>query len=78
MMRHLLNFLLLSKLKFSFKKINTKLYPIVCICIFSEEIETKYAGKLSKEISGPTYEVLAQVMKAIVNRKITTAANFKG
>ncbi|XP_050437170.1 FACT complex subunit Ssrp1 isoform X2 [Adelges cooleyi] len=43
-----------------------------------EEIETKYAGKLSKEINGPTYEVLAQVMKAIVNRKITTPASFKG
>jgi len=46
--------------------------------IFSEEIEAKYAGKLTKEISGPTYEVLAQVMKAIVNRKITTPASFKG
>jgi structure-specific recognition protein 1 len=46
--------------------------------IFSEEIETKYAGKLTKELSGPTYEVLAQVMKAIVNRKITTPASFKG
>ncbi|CAH1714675.1 FACT complex subunit Ssrp1 [Aphis gossypii] len=43
-----------------------------------EEIETKYAGKLTKELSGPTYEVLAQVMKAIVNRKITTPASFKG
>ncbi|CAI6352029.1 unnamed protein product [Macrosiphum euphorbiae] len=43
-----------------------------------EEIEAKYAGKLTKEISGPTYEVLAQVMKAIVNRKITTPASFKG
>lgn len=46
--------------------------------VFSEEIETKYAGKLTKELSGPTYEVLAQVMKAIVNRKITTPASFKG
>ncbi|NP_001156579.1 structure specific recognition protein-like [Acyrthosiphon pisum] len=43
-----------------------------------EEIEAKYAGKLTKEISGPTYGVLAQVMKAIVNRKITTPASFKG
>ncbi|XP_025423207.1 FACT complex subunit Ssrp1 [Sipha flava] len=43
-----------------------------------EEIESKYAGKLTKELSGPTYEVLAQVMKAIVNRKITTPASFKG
>ncbi|XP_050535918.1 FACT complex subunit Ssrp1 [Daktulosphaira vitifoliae] len=43
-----------------------------------EEIESKYAGKLTKELNGPTYEVLAQVMKAIVNRKITTPASFKG
>ncbi|GLH09484.1 FACT complex subunit Ssrp1 [Gryllus bimaculatus] len=43
-----------------------------------EEIQEKYEGKLSKTMTGPTYEILGRVMKAIVNRKITTPGNFVG
>lgn len=43
-----------------------------------EELKEKYEDKLEKEIQGPTFEVLGKVMKAIVNRKITTPGNFKG
>ncbi|XP_023727049.2 FACT complex subunit Ssrp1-like, partial [Cryptotermes secundus] len=43
-----------------------------------EELQEKYEGKLSKEITGPTYEVMGKVMKAIVNRKITVPGGFVG
>lgn len=44
---------------------------------FSEkELKDKYEDKLTKELSGPTYEVLAKVMKVIINRKITVTGNF--
>lgn len=44
----------------------------------SEELQEKYEGKLSKEMSGSTYEVMGKVMKAIVNRKITVPGGFVG
>lgn len=50
----------------------------VVICCSSEEVQEKYEGKLSKEITGPTYEVMGKVMKAIVNRKITVPGGFVG
>ncbi|KAE8752921.1 hypothetical protein FOCC_FOCC000266 [Frankliniella occidentalis] len=43
-----------------------------------EELKDKFEGKLSKELSGHTYEVMGKVMKAIVNRKITVPGNFIG
>ncbi|XP_078035176.1 structure specific recognition protein [Augochlora pura] len=44
---------------------------------FSEkELKEKYEDKLTKELSGPTYEVLGKVMKVIINRKITGPGNF--
>ena len=44
---------------------------------FSEkELKEKYDDKLSKELSGPTYEVLGKVMKVIINRKLTGPGNF--
>ncbi|XP_017786795.1 PREDICTED: FACT complex subunit Ssrp1 isoform X2 [Nicrophorus vespilloides] len=43
-----------------------------------EELKDKYEGKLDKELSGPTYEVLGKVMKVIVNRKITGSGGFIG
>jgi structure-specific recognition protein 1 len=49
---------------------------ITCCC--SEELQEKYEGKLSREITGPTYEVMGKVMKAIVNRKITVPGGFIG
>lgn len=50
----------------------------VVIYCSSEELQEKYEGKLSKEITGPTYEVMGKVMKAIVNRKITVPGGFVG
>lgn len=44
----------------------------------SEELQEKYEGKLTKEMTGPTYEVMGKVMKAIVNRKITVPGGFVG
>lgn len=43
-----------------------------------EELQEKYEGKLSKELSGPTWEVLGKIMKALVNRKITQPGGFIG
>lgn len=43
-----------------------------------EELREKYEGKLTKEMTGATYEVLGKVMKAIVNRKITVPGGFVG
>lgn len=46
---------------------------------FSEqELKEKYEGKLEKQLTGPTYEVMAKVMKVIVNRKITIPGSFRG
>lgn len=46
---------------------------------FSEaELKEKYEGKLTKELSGPTYEILGKVMKVIINRKLTGPGNFVG
>lgn len=55
-------------------------YVELCVVIncSSEELQEKYEGKLSKEITGPTYEVMGKVMKAIVNRKITVPGGFVG
>ncbi|XP_026481775.1 LOW QUALITY PROTEIN: FACT complex subunit Ssrp1-like [Ctenocephalides felis] len=44
-----------------------------------EELQEKYNGKLSKELSGPTYDIIAKVMKNLINRKVTIPADgFKG
>lgn len=43
-----------------------------------EELKEKYEGKLEKNINGPTYEVMAKIMKVIVNRKITVPGTFRG
>lgn len=42
------------------------------------ELEEKYEGKLQKEMSGLTYEVVSKIMKALVQRKITVPGNFQG
>lgn len=44
----------------------------------SEELKEKYEGKLTKELTGPTFEVLGKVMRAIINRKVTTPGGFIG
>ncbi|KPI95662.1 PREDICTED: FACT complex subunit Ssrp1 [Papilio xuthus] len=43
-----------------------------------EELTEKYEGKISKELSGPTYEVLAKIMKVIINRRVTGPGDFLG
>nr|CAD7601946.1 unnamed protein product [Timema genevievae] len=43
-----------------------------------QELKEKFEGKLTKEMSGPTYEVMGKVMKAVVNRKITVPGGFIG
>lgn len=45
---------------------------------FREDIKQKYEDKLQKEMTGPTFEVISRVMKAIVQRKITVPGSFKG
>lgn len=46
---------------------------------FSEkELKEKYEDKLAKEISGPKYEVVGKIMKALVNRKLTGSGSFVG
>ncbi|KAK3764831.1 hypothetical protein RRG08_041250 [Elysia crispata] len=42
-----------------------------------EEIESKYEGKLQKEMNGPEYEVISKVFKAITGRKITVPGSFE-
>lgn len=46
--------------------------------LYREDIKEKYEDKLQKEMSGPTFEVISRVMKAIVQRKITVPGTFKG
>ncbi|XP_026499776.1 FACT complex subunit Ssrp1 isoform X1 [Vanessa tameamea] len=43
-----------------------------------EELKEKYEGKITKELSGPTYEVLAKIMKVIINRRVTGPGDFLG
>lgn len=43
-----------------------------------EELKEKYDNKLTKELSGPVYEVLGKIMKVLINRKITGPGNFVG
>uniref|UniRef100_A0A182MYP1 FACT complex subunit SSRP1 n=1 Tax=Anopheles dirus TaxID=7168 RepID=A0A182MYP1_9DIPT len=43
-----------------------------------EELKEKYEDKLTKELSGPVYEVLGKIMKVTINRKLTGPGNFKG
>ncbi|XP_061899392.1 FACT complex subunit SSRP1-like [Entelurus aequoreus] len=43
-----------------------------------DEVERRFEGKLSKDMSGSLYEMVSRVMKALVNRKITVPGNFQG
>lgn len=43
-----------------------------------EELKEKYDNKLTKELSGPVYEVLGKIMKVIINRKLTGPGSFIG
>ncbi|KAJ8317329.1 hypothetical protein KUTeg_005233 [Tegillarca granosa] len=43
-----------------------------------EDLEKKYEGKLTQEMSGAEFEVISRVFKAITNRKITVPGSFVG
>uniref|UniRef100_A0A8C9U402 FACT complex subunit SSRP1 n=1 Tax=Scleropages formosus TaxID=113540 RepID=A0A8C9U402_SCLFO len=43
-----------------------------------EDVEKRFEGKLSKNMSGSLYEMVSRVMKALVNRKITVPGSFQG
>ncbi|KAM6952631.1 FACT complex subunit SSRP1a [Lycodopsis pacificus] len=43
-----------------------------------EDVERRFEGKLSKNMSGSLYEMVSRVMKSLVNRKITVPGNFQG
>lgn len=43
-----------------------------------EDIREKFEDKIQKNMSGPTFEVISRVMKAVVQRKITVPGNFTG
>jgi len=43
-----------------------------------EELKEKFDGKLEKELTGPTYELLGRIMKAVSNRKLTGSGGFVG
>lgn len=43
-----------------------------------EELKEKYDDKLSKELTGPIYEVLGKIMKVLMNRKLTGPGSFVG
>ncbi|CAH1802193.1 unnamed protein product [Owenia fusiformis] len=46
------------------------------LTLSEEELNEKYEGKLQKEMTGPEYEIVSRVMKALVNRKITVPGSF--
>nr|CAG4643801.1 EOG090X02Z1 [Lepidurus arcticus] len=48
------------------------------LLLSEEELKDKFEGKLEREMSGPTYEVMAKVLKCVVNRKITVPGDFLG
>ena len=41
-----------------------------------EEVEKSFEGQLTKDMSGSLYEMVSQVMKVLVNHKITVPDNF--
>ncbi|XP_043940113.1 FACT complex subunit SSRP1 [Protopterus annectens] len=43
-----------------------------------DEVEKRFEGKLTKNMSGALYELVSRVMKALINRKITVPGNFQG
>uniref|UniRef100_U5EZF4 FACT complex subunit SSRP1 n=1 Tax=Corethrella appendiculata TaxID=1370023 RepID=U5EZF4_9DIPT len=43
-----------------------------------EEVKEKYGDKLTKELSGPVYEVLGKIMKAITSARLNGPGSFVG
>ncbi|UYV73676.1 SSRP1 [Cordylochernes scorpioides] len=51
--------------------------PVTVTLAASESDLQKYEDKIQKEMTGPTFEVISKIMKALVQRKITIPGNFK-
>ena len=64
-------------------------YPFV-ICLFDkdslqditldmpeDELNEKYSGKLTRNMTGATFEVVSRLMKAVTGRKITVPGSYK-
>lgn len=43
-----------------------------------DDIKNKYDNKITKELSGSTYEVVGKIIRVLINRKITTPGSFRG
>jgi len=43
-----------------------------------EELKEKFDGKLTREMSGPTYTVMSSIIKVLTGKKITLPGNFVG
>jgi len=54
------------------------IFFIVSILLCSEDLENKYGNKLTREMSGPEYEIISRIMKTLVNKKITVPGSFIG
>ena len=52
--------------------------PCPPLAVLREEVEKRFEGRLTKNMSGSLYEMVSRVMKALVNRKITVPGNFQG
>ena len=57
--------------------------PLYTLCIelefilHREELQDKYDGKLSKQLTGTFYEVFSRVLRNLVGKKITVPGTFK-
>ena len=54
---------------------NRMAYPL--LTLFREELQEKYEGKISQEMTGPIYEIVSRLMKAVIGRRITVPGTFK-
>ena len=50
-------------------------YPL--LILFREELLEKYEGKITQEMTGPIYEIVSRLMKAVIGRRITVPGTFK-
>ena len=47
------------------------------LILFREELQEKYEGKITQEMTGPIYEIVSRLMKAVIGRRITVPGTFK-
>lgn len=54
------------------------MYLLTCNTVYlRSELQDRYGGKLTKNMSGTLYEVFSKVMRALVGKKITVPGPFK-